>query len=147
MVAIAHPPPRQLSFLEAPSISRFDVVRLRWQIQRLRYTDVLVSGSFRLERQCFQRIQAVENDDAKDGTLVSGTYVEFVLFIAGRLTGAVEVRSEAGQRVVNLHECLARYLLTAGWQVEATRFMAGGAIASPGMRLDRVTRLLKAGEA
>jgi hypothetical protein len=145
MVAIALQPARQLSFLEAPAVSRFDVIRLRWWLQQLRYMDALVSGSFRLERQHFQQIAAVENDDAEDGTLVAGTYVEFVLFVAGRLTGAVEVRSDDGVLVVNLHERLARYLLVAGWQVDATRLCEGCAIASAGMRLDRVKRLLKDG--
>jgi hypothetical protein len=147
MVAIALPQPvRQLSFLDAPAISRFDVIRLRWHIQRLRYTDALVANSFRLERQRFEQISPVENDDAKDGTLITGSYVEYILFIAGRLSGAVEVRSDDGALVVNLHERLARYLLAAGWQVDATRLCEGCAIASPGMRLDRVKRLLKGDE-
>lgn len=145
MVAIAHPSPHQLSYLDAPPApSAFDVLRLSWHIRRLHYGDALVSGMWRLERQCFQRIASLENDAAKDGTLVTGSYVEYVLFTAGRVMGAVEVRTEDGTRISGIHDALARYLLEAGWQLSATRLAVCGAIASPGMRLDRVRRLLKA---
>lgn len=143
MVATVLPSPRQLSYLEAPSVSRFDVVRLSWWIHRLCYTDALISGMFRLERNCYQQIASMEADNAVDGALVTGSYAEYTLFIAGRLVAVVETRSENGARVVDIHERLAVYLLAAGWQITTTRLVEGGAMASPSMCLDRVKRLLK----
>lgn len=143
MVAIAHALPRQLSFLEAPAApSSFDVIRLSWWIRQLRYGDALVSGMFRLERQRFQQIAAVENDEAKDGMLVVSSYAEYLLFISGGVAGVLEVRAR-GRRRMRQQDALAHYLLAGGWQVAATRLVEAGALASPGMRLDRVKRLLK----
>lgn len=143
MVATTLPAPCQLTFLDAPAVLDADVKRLAWWLNRLRYTDALVAGSFRVERGQFQQIADVENDQADDGTLITGTYVEYVVFVAGRLTGAVEARMDDGTKVLDLHVRLARYLLEAGWRLDATTLVEGGAISSPGMRLDRVKRLLK----
>lgn len=151
MVAIALPPPRQLSFLDTPPApSTFDVLKLSWWLNRLRYTDALLCGVWRVERQHFQQIADVANDDApgalddaKDGTLVTGTYVEYVVWHAGRMIGAVEVRAEDGTKISGLHGRLARYLLVNGWQVDRTRLIEGGALASAGMSLARLPRLLK----
>lgn len=144
MAANALPAPRQLRLpMDAPTFSRFDVIRLAWHINRLHFGDALVSGMWRLERQHFEQIASVENDSAEDGTLVTGSYVEYVVFVAGRLSAAVETRADDGVKVADLHARLAGYLLAGGWQVTGTRLVVSGALASPGMRLDRVKRLLK----
>lgn len=143
MAALALPQPHQLTYLDAPVIPDAEVKRLAVWLNRLRYTDALLAGSFRVERGSYQQISDVENDQADDGTLMTGSYVEYVVFVAGRLSGAVEARMDDGTKVLDLHVRLARYLLAAGWRLDATTLVEGGAISSPGMRLDRVKRLLK----
>lgn len=144
MVANAVTAPRQLSLLDAPPVvSDAAVLRLLWFVRRLSYGDSMVSGSFRLERQCFQRLCDCEDDAAPDGALVTGSYVEFIVFAAGRKIGAVEVRTAGGAKIDGLHGELARWLLNAGWPLVGTRLMHGGAVSSPDMNLNRVKRILK----
>lgn len=145
MVAIALPQPRQLRLLDvpAPVVTDAQVRRLVWYLRRLAFRDALLAGSFRLERQQFTHISALEPDDAPDGTLVTTSYVEYMLYVSGRVSGVVEVRTHRRDALLWR---LATVLLRAGWQVDRTRLVEDGALTSSDSRIcERARRLLKGG--
>lgn len=145
MVATLLPAPQQLMLLPAPpapAVQDAAYRRLLFHLRRMHYGDALTAGTFRLERQCFEWIEAEEDDSAPDGTLVQASYVQFILFVSGRLHGVVEVRS-AGvlDRVL---QKLARKLLSLGWQIDKTHYAAGCALVAPDSPIgERARRLLK----
>lgn len=145
MVATAFQHGKQSTYLDAPVVTQADVVRLAWWIARLRFHDALVSGSFRLERQPFEQVSEADDaraDRAQDGDLVTGTYVEYALFVGGALYGVVEVRVK-GRKRLRLYAELATCLLERDWLLSTTKLVEGGALVSANMKLDRVRRLLK----
>jgi hypothetical protein len=124
MVAIALPQPaRQLSFLEAPNIARFDVIRLSRQLSRMFFDDALLCGDYALERLD-----------------VTDSYVQFVLYYRDWVIGVVEVRG----RLAEVRRELARLLLTKyEWQVDAVKFVRYGAITPEHFKFERTARLLR----
>lgn len=117
---------RQLSFLEMPEASPFDVLRLSWQLSRLFFDDSLLCGDYALERLD-----------------VADSYVQYVLFYRDWIIGVVEVRG----RLAEVRRDLARLLLTKyEWQVDAVKFVAYGAVTPEYMKFERTARLLKTKE-
>lgn len=123
MIATILPPPRQLSYLETPSVSRFDVVRLSWQLSRMYFDDVLLCDGYALERLD-----------------IAGSYVQWVLYYREWVIGVVEIRG----RLPEVRRELAALLLTKyEWRVDAVTFVKHGAITPEDWLFERTARLLK----
>lgn len=127
MVAIALPPPKQYSFLEAPRVHEADVTRLSWQLGRMYYGDSLLHGAYALDRVALE-----------------DSYVQWTLYLHDRLIGVVEVRACSRAALAHNRLKLARVLLARyEWDVRRVRFVAYGAVTCEELDVARVQRLIE----
>lgn len=106
-------------------------------IRRMVYGDAITAGMWQLERQCMQQISDTDNGK------VTGSYAEYLLYRAGRLYGAYEVRGDTESYLQGLVQRIASDLLRRGWQLDDTRHWKNGAQTNPETPVSRVKRLLK----
>lgn len=124
--------------------TRADALHLFVMIRHLHYGDCLICGDWTLERLDCQIISTVEDDNAPDGTLVTDSYADLLLYSGDSLVAVFEVRATRNtERRADTHRAIAEYLCKRGWIAHDTRRIEYGAVTAPDKCVSRVFRPLK----